>query len=165
MNKNPALLLAAALLLATAPGRALAADSTATVTATVYLLAPIVLTETRPLNFGRLDRPGSGTQNYTVSPSGVVGVGSGAGGSFQGGHQSGIIQVEGETGETVALSRAIPNGGVCAPGVVLNRIDLSAPSVVVSPTSSVNVGGRVNVSASAQSGLATCLYTITANYN
>ncbi len=155
-------------LLFTSPS--MAADTTATAEATAYatIVAPLTITETTHLNFGKIVSPTSAI-TVTLTPAGVIS--SSAGSKYLlGGHQAAQFTVTGAANQNVTITLpddfTIENGG--------NSMTVSSPTSSASNpsafplgetgTATFNMGATLAVGASQAQGEYSGTYDVTVSY-
>jgi len=158
--KNIALIAAAAAvgLVSTASQ---AAPATFNGTASVTILEQITISEDNALNFGKIDKPSTGSADYTITPTGVT---SDTGdGSFIGtGAAAGSYDFNGTDGQSATIGAS---AGSCGGGLTLSALTFSTPSNTVTLDAlNVGLGGTLTVPAATVAGSYTCSYTLSASY-
>ena len=140
---------------------------TGTISATVSIATPIVITGDSALAFGVFTAPSSGSQTWTIAASnGALSTGGGDGVDlFNDDHSRGVFTIDGENDATVTYSVAITNnfGGA---GTTLSALTVNPSSTSVLSSSgslTVGVGGTVTLTDAAADG-SPALITLTANY-
>lgn len=154
MMKRCAIVLTLGLAATTA---ALAEPATFSTSATVTILESIAVTETAPLSFGTIDKPTSGSADYSVDAAGVA-THTGDGG-FLVAPQTGTYGVTGEDG--VAYSASATAGACSDSGLALS---VAASSLSGTLDDTVTVSGTLSVASTTTAGSHTCAYTVTASY-
>lgn len=144
-------------------GTVQAAPATASFSANVQVLQAIEIREDFNLDFGKIDKPGTGSRTFIVNADGTTSItGGGTGGSFIGGHRPGQYDILGTANNAAVL---ITSGGTCSTNTIaLSGLEIDLPVPVVLPLMNVKIGGRLTVTTSSQPGSHTCPYTITARY-
>ncbi len=118
---------------------------------------PVALIETAPLDFGVIQPPSSGIQEFAITPSGGLQLGIEGDGRFLHGQSTGSVLASGVQFNVTAE----PLKGTCTvPGTDLT--DVQTESSV--SANSIRIGGHLKVHAGA-SGDGICEYILTANYN
>jgi len=141
-----------------------AAPVTVPFSATATVLQQIEIKEQANLAFGKIDKPRTGSQRFTVMVDGSTQVGgAGTGGSFiGGGHQAGRYDFLGSANAAAVL---ITSGAPCSdPSIRLAGVELELPDEVVLPILNARLGGTLVVTPTSNVGTHTCPYTITAQY-
>lgn len=140
-----------------------AAPVTVPFSATATVLQQIEIKEKANLAFGKIDKPSTGSQRFTVMVDGTPQVtGDGAGGSFIGGHQVGRYDFLGSANTAAVL---ITSGEPCSDtSIRLAGVELELPDSVVLPIMNARLGGTLVVTPTSNAGTHTCPYTITARY-
>lgn len=144
-------------------GMAQAAPATVPFSASVTVLQQIEIKEDFNLNFGKIDKPRTGTQDFTVNFDGSTMVTGSGGGSFIGGHQAGQYDFLGSADQAVDIN--VTRKGGCSNNTLRLdglSIDVAVPPIL--PMNDVKVKGTLRVSAVTPPGQHTCPYAITAQY-
>ncbi len=148
---------------------AAAVPTTETFNANAEILTDLALTNPTELDFGKIVAPSAGTELFTVSTSGVMSEGGGDGSAVSG-HQAGVLDLNGDAGETVILNTSGTTFPVTCTGgtgtVTLNAISFSnaSPTLDTSGVASVNLGGTLEVGSDATSDVFTCAYIVEGDY-
>lgn len=159
------------MLLAAAPAAfaQLSVDGTGTVT----ILRALTLTETTPMGWGSVARPGNGTADYTLNyATGAVTLTANTSTAFPGfswdNGAAGVWAVTGEPSTAFSFSVSIGafNGtGVSVQAAHINGLSSSGSDTLdVSGNATLNVGGIIRVAANASLGLQTATVTVTVDY-
>ncbi len=137
--------------------------------ATVNILAALVITETEVLNFGKIVKPTTGSNTFTIG-TGANGpatpTGGGDGSVVGGTGGDGDFSVAGTSGETATFG-ADSSGSNCdgttVAGVTLTIGTPSPTSGVLTPAL-FELGGALLVTSAAPSGVTPCSYNVSASY-
>jgi len=143
-------------------------------TATVTVLRALTLTETTPMGWGSVARPGNGTADYTLNYStGAVTLSGTTSTAFPGfAWDNGVAGVWAVTGEpSTAISFSVSIGAfdgtvpVTVQAAHINGTSSSGTGTLDgSGNFTLNVGGIIRVSATATLGLQTATVTVTVDY-
>jgi spore coat protein U-like protein len=147
---------------------AYAASSTSTATATV--VAPIAISQTAALNFGRFSTPAGGSAGTVTIQASAAGTRSSTGGtvlvtSVAG--NSGVYAVTGEGALTYAITNptATTLTGDGAAMAVTFTTSPSGTGALTAGAQTLYVGGTLTVGAVQTAGAYTGSYTVTVEYN
>ena len=171
MKKILTLIGATAMVMVLAPNASaqLAVDGTATAT----VKAALTLSETTPMNWGSIARPGNGTTDYTLNYStGAVTRTATTSTAFPGftwnNGAAGVWAVTGEASTGISFSVSI--GAFSGAGITVQAAHINATSSSGTGTLSgagaftLNVGGVIRVSNTATLGAQTATVTVTVDY-
>ncbi len=130
--------------------------------ADVTILEQIVISEGRNLDFGKIDKPSTGSATYTISADGASLTDNGDG-SFISGAENGQYNFMGTNGQQATIGAT---AGLCTAGsgLELSALTLTAGPTVMLDQENVGLGGTLTVPAATVAGAYTCAYTLTANY-
>ncbi len=122
---------------------------------------PVKLIEKAPLDFGIIQPPTSGAQDFEITPNGGLKQGVQGDGRFLHGQSTGSVLASGEQVQFDVTTE--PLQGTCTvPGTDLTGVQVVPESGA--PNTRFRVGGHLTVHANA-TGHGTCEYLLTANYN
>ena len=142
----------------------------ATANATATILSPITLNKTQDMAFGQVVRPTSGTNTFTLSPTGTVSMTGAGNGSVVGGTATQAkFVVTAPNGATFSTTQAL---AFTQTGLL--NIQANSPTAtsgvlgtipVTGGTQELNFGGQFDVSSSTTPQAYTGTLTVTVNYN
>ena len=122
---------------------------------------PVKLIEKAQLDFGIIQPPSSGSQDFEITPSGGLKQGVEGDGRFLRGQSTGSVLASGEQVQFDVTT--VPLQGSCTvPGTDLTGVRIVPESGA--PATRMRIGGHLTVQANAK-GNGTCEYLLTANYN
>jgi hypothetical protein len=141
--------------------------------ATVDILRALTLTESTPMSWGSVARPGNGTADYTLNYStGAVTLSANTSTAFPGfSWDNGAAGVWAVTGEpSTAISFSVSIGAFDGTGVSVQAAHINATSASGTDTLdgsgnfTLNVGGIIRVASNASLGAHTSTVTVTVDY-
>lgn len=160
--RKTSLLLAVAAVFGITATSVQAAPKTETFQATSTILEQLDIDQKVPLAFGKIDKPSSGSADYTISTLGVPSD-TGDGGFIGTTATAGSFDILGSN-EPVTVSTAT-EGSCNNDGVTLKNLTLSATSVtLVAGKANVKLGGTLAVTSDALAQVTSCDFMLTAQY-
>lgn len=139
-------------------------SATGSVPVLIEVFEEITLSETVPLNFGKIVRPNAGVQLFTITPGGGLLPGPGSG-SFINGQQVGQASLTGKDGELFLITVQPLGTGACNgfPAGTVNVTEVTVTPGNGTLDAVLNIGGTLQVSSSAE-GIGTCTFFLSAEY-
>ncbi len=131
----------------------------------------LTISQNTQLDFGRIQAPTSGTQDFSVLATGGTAIDSspgGSGGVFIDGQITGQVTIAGEDGETFSITASpvecsTVSGNFAVEAFMTEVLLDSTGGTLVGGSDVVNVGGTLRIP-STTSGSGTCGYRVTADY-